>query len=135
MNFLNSNTNFYSFLQMVKLSGVIDKLYSRGPYTVFVPNNDAFGQIPSQELTRIINDEDDLKSTIMCHIVKGKYDTKELKSFSSLKALNGLELDITLSTDLYINDSRIVNSDIYLSNGVIHIIDQVIRPPDLVAPI
>ncbi|MGV9172454.1 MAG: fasciclin domain-containing protein [Promethearchaeia archaeon] len=135
MNFLNFNINFYSFLQMVKLSGLVDKLNGRGPFKVLVPHNDAFGEIPSPELTQIMNDEDDLKSTIMCHILEGKYRSEDLSKKISIKALNGLELDITLSSEMYINDARIINSDISLSNGVVHIVDQVIRPPDLLAPI
>ncbi|MFO8019367.1 MAG: fasciclin domain-containing protein [Promethearchaeia archaeon] len=121
---------------MVKLSGVSERLYGQAQlYTVFVPNNDAFGEVPSQELTRILNDEDEFQSIIMCHIVPEKYMLDDLRKRSSIKALSGLELDVTLSTDLSINDARITNSDISLSDGIIHIIDQIIRLPDLVAPI
>lgn len=74
---------------MLKLSGVIDILHRHGPYTVLVPNNDAFGKIPSHKLKELFNDVDALEELLLYHIIPGKYDTNELMK---IKAINTLQV-------------------------------------------
>ena len=132
MKFLNSDTQYYTCVQMLKLSGIIGILYRSGPFTVFVPNNDAFGDISSEKLTKLLKRKARMKSLILSHIISGKYTLEELKTLKSITTLSGLDIRIESNEDIFINEARVVASDIPASNGLIHIIDSIIKVPEII---
>ena len=75
---LKADTNFYTFVQMLKSTGIYEKLAGKGPFTVFAPDNDAFGNIPSGKLTEIMNHTKFMREILNYHIIYGKYDSKKL---------------------------------------------------------
>jgi uncharacterized surface protein with fasciclin (FAS1) repeats len=132
---LKEDTNLYTFMQMLKLTGVFRDLSGKGPYTVFVPNNDAFGKIPSEKLTEILDDAKFMRDVLHYHIVEGEYDSERLVSEKKLTSLLGPDLDIESKEDIMINKAKIIRANIFTSNGIIHIIDRVIKPPEIIAAV
>lgn len=64
------------------------------------------------------------------HIVSGKLDSNALKTMKSAKTMEGHNLEIsTKGSDMYVNKALVLMTDIPCSNGVIHILDEVVMPP------
>jgi uncharacterized surface protein with fasciclin (FAS1) repeats len=132
---LKEDTNLYTFVQMLKLTGVFRDLSGNGPFTVFVPNNDAFGKIPSEKLTEIMDDVKFMRDVLLYHIIEGEYDSESLGKEKKLTTLLGPELNIESKEDIIVNKSKIIRANIFTSNGIIHIIDRVIKPPEIIAAV
>jgi len=133
IDILKQETNLYTFVQMLKLTGVFKELSGKGPFTIFVPNNDAFSKIPSGRLTEIMSDTEFMRDVIHYHIVPGEHDSKILSLEKNLTTLLGPDLDIKSNEDMMINKAKVIITDIFTSNGIIHIIDRVIKPPEILA--
>ena len=98
-----------------------------------MPNNDAFGKIPSEKLSEIMDNIEFMRDVLHYHIVDGEYDTKQLSSEKNLSTLLGPELEVKYKEDFFINKAKIIKADIFTSNGIIHIIDKLIKPPEILA--
>ena len=132
---LKADTNFYTFIQMLKTTRIYEKLAGKGPFTVFVPDNDAFFKIPSEKLTEIMNHTNLMREILNYHIIYGKYDSNKLSMEKSISTLLGHDVEIKSNDKIMINKATIIKSDILTSNGIIHIIDRVIKPPEILAAV
>ena len=128
---LKSDTNFYTFVQLLKLTGLMNKLYENGPFTVLVPNNDAFGVIPHEKLDDLLHHSSSMKKVLNYHIIPGVFDSKQLVKVSTLNTLLDQQIQVKYADGILINKARIVKSDIIASNGIIHVIDRVLKPPEI----
>ncbi len=128
----------------VKAAGLVDTLKGDGPFTVFAPTNAAFDKLPAGTVETLIKPENKamLTQILTYHVVAGKYDGKGLmklikkgKGAATLKTVSGgmltAKMDdmqgITL-TDEKGGTSKVTISNVYQSNGVIHVIDTVVMP-------
>lgn len=104
-------------------------LIVEGPLTVFAPVNNAFAKIPNAELEALFDDtRGALKTTMLNHVVKGNFAAEDLKNGQVLTANSGMELNVTINDDgVFINGAKVIITNIYAKNGVIHLIDTVIR--------
>lgn len=132
---LKSDTNYYTFVQMLKLTKLINMLYTKGPFTVLVPNNDAFGVIPSEKLSDLLQHSKSMKVVLNYHIIPGAFDSKQLIKVSTLNTLLDQEIQIKYADGLLINKARVIKSDIIASNGIIHVINRVLKPPEILAAV
>ena len=132
---LKSDTNFYTFVQMLKLTNLIYTLYEKGPFTVLVPNNDAFGVIPSEKLGDLLHHSKSMKLVLDYHVIPGAFDSKQLIKVSTLNTLLDQEIQVKYVDGIMINKARIIKSDIIASNGIIHVIDRVLKPPEILAAV
>ena len=116
---------------MLKLTGLINKLYDKGPFTLLVPNNDAFGVIPHEKLDDLLHHSSSMKEVLKYHIIPGAFDSKQLFKLSTLNTLLDQEIQVKYADGLLVNKARIIKSDIIASNGIIHVIDRVLKPPEI----
>ena len=105
---LKTDTNFYTFVQMLKSTGIYEKLAGKGPFTVFVPNNDAFFNIPSDKLTEIMNHTKLMREILNYHIIYGKYDSSKLSEEKAIQTLLGQELEIKTNDKILVNKATII---------------------------
>jgi transforming growth factor-beta-induced protein len=115
---------------------LVDTLKSKGPFTVFAPTDAAFAKLPAGTVDALLKPEnkDALTRVLTYHVVAGKVPVK------SVLKLNGKTVK-TVSTDtvkitvigkkVKVNDSNVTAVDVNATNGVIHVIDAVLLPPDL----
>jgi len=132
-----------TLLAVIKASGLATTLQTPGPFTVFAPNNQAFGLLPRETLGNLLKVENKimLTSVVSYHVVSGTLDSKELLRL--IKAGNGkAELNTVeggklwasmkgnriILTDEMGGSAAISIKDEYQSNGVIHVIDHVVLP-------
>lgn len=121
---------FNTLVQAVQAAGLAETLAGEGPFTVFAPTDDAFAKLPAGTLEALLADPEQLKNILLYHVVAGKVMSDQAKTLSEAEMLNGEKVTIRSEMDkLMINDSQVVLADIEASNGVIHVIDTVLLPP------
>ena len=116
---------FFGLLEEVHLDSL---LKTAGPYTLFLPGNEAFKRMPGlDESLSKPNKRKELKEFLLNHIVSAKALGVTFLDGQKIKTMGGHELTISKKGDsLTVNGIAILKSDIQCSNGIIHVIDQVI---------
>ncbi|MEM6253016.1 MAG: fasciclin domain-containing protein [Cyanobacteria bacterium P01_D01_bin.156] len=116
-----------ALLTHAKLVGVLD---GETEFTVFAPTDDAFGRLPKGTIESLFKPENqELLTTILTyHVVPGSVLSTQLSS-GSVNSVAGIPLDIAVGSGVTVNSANVVAADIEASNGVIHVVDQVILPP------
>ena len=129
VNIALANENFTTLVQAVVKAGLVDALSADGPFTVFAPTNAAFDALFVQLGISGIDDltTEQLIPILTYHVVSGNVVSTELSS-GEVGTLNGQNLSVDLSAGVKINESEVIAADIQGSNGVIHVIDQVLIP-------
>jgi uncharacterized surface protein with fasciclin (FAS1) repeats len=127
----------------VKAAGLVETLQSAGPFTVFAPTNAAFDMLPKGTIETLLKPENKtmLTGILTYHVVAGRLGTKELdewikkgKGTAELTTVAGGKLWVMKKNGKYwLKDEKggmaqITISDVYQSNGVIHVIDHVVMP-------
>jgi uncharacterized surface protein with fasciclin (FAS1) repeats len=127
------NTDFLSTLvAAVKAGDLVEVLQGDGPFTVFAPTNEAFAALPAGTLESLLKPEnkEQLVSILTYHVVPGKVYSTDLQDGMKAKTVNGSEIAVQINKKgVRINDAKVTTADIKASNGVVHVIDQVILPP------
>ena len=123
--------NFNTLVAAVKAAGLVDTLKGKGPFTVFAPTDAAFAALPAGTVDDLLKPEnkDKLVAVLTYHVVPGKVMSTDLKEGMKAKTVQGGEVTITLDGGPKVDGAVISKPDIETSNGVIHVIDQVILPP------
>ena len=130
----NDNLSFFAVL--LNATDLVTTLQSDGPYTVFAPENSAFGNMSREAFARLLTDDTERTQVLSAHVVNGSYTAANLLNMTqsgnttTLKTLAGGNLTVSANGSvLSIDNATIVAPDINASNGVIHIIDKVLSPP------
>jgi uncharacterized surface protein with fasciclin (FAS1) repeats len=123
--------NFKTLVTAVKAAGLVDTLKGEGPFTVFAPTDEAFAKIPEDKLQTLLKDKKALTAVLTYHVVSGKVMAADVVKLDSAKTVQGQSLGIvTKDGKVTINGVNAVKTDIVCKNGVIHVIDAVLMPPE-----
>jgi len=121
---------FDTLVTAVQAAGLVDALKGAGPFTVFAPTEEAFAALPAGTLDSLLADPEALANVLLYHVVPGKVMAADVTDGLTAETLQGSTVTFSVGDDgVKINDANIVTTDIEASNGVIHVIDQVILPP------
>ena len=125
---ISVNPSYTTFAIALELTGLADELNGQTFYTVFIPTNDAFSKLPPGKLAELFRPENrkQLRSLVESHIAKGKILTPDLKTKTLTMQSGKTETVTPRMKDFYVGNARIVEGDITESNGVIHVVDEVI---------
>merc|ERR1719160_1277347 len=110
---------------------------SAGPFTVFAPTDDAFAAALKKlgATKEALLNMTDLPGILKYHVVSGKVLSTDLSNGMKAKTVAGAELTITIDgSNVMVNTAKVTTADIMCSNGVIHIINEVLLPPAAPAP-
>lgn len=124
-----SNESFSILVQAVIKADLAGTLSGIGPFTIFAPTNAAFEALFAKLGISGIADltAEQLIPILQYHVVIGNVRSTQL-SAGSVATLNG-SFNVTLSPKPAINEtSDILATDVQASNGVIHVIDEVLLP-------
>jgi uncharacterized surface protein with fasciclin (FAS1) repeats len=126
------NKDFSTLVAALKAAGLVDTLNGKGPFTVFAPTNAAFAKLPAGTVESLLKPEnkDKLTAILTYHVVPGSVLAKDVVALKTAKTVQGSEIKIDASNGVKINNATVTSTDIAGSNGVIHIIDTVIMPPN-----
>ena len=121
---------FNTLVKAVQVAGLDQTLIGEGPYTVFAPTDEAFSKLGPGVLEGLLEDKEALKSILLYHVVPGSLKSSDVLSKEKLTSAEGSIINVSTDKGGMINQSKITATDISASNGVIHVIDQVILPPE-----
>lgn len=111
-------------------AGLVDTLKGEGPFTVFAPTDDAFALLPEGTIEALLADIPTLSNILLYHVVAGDVRAADVVELESADTVLGAPVSIkVMDGKVYINDSQVIIADIVTSNGVIHVIDAVLLPP------
>jgi uncharacterized surface protein with fasciclin (FAS1) repeats len=117
----------------IKAADLVDTLQGKGPFTVFAPTNEAFAKLPAGTVETLLKPEnkDKLRAILLYHVHAGAgVKAADVKTMS-LSTANGAPLDIKAEGGkVTVNGASVIKTDITASNGVIHLIDTVVLPPE-----
>ena len=123
--------SFKTLLAAVKAAGLVETLSGTGPFTVFAPTDDAFAKLGTT-VADLLKPENKAKlaSILTYHVVSGRVYSEAAVEAKAAKTVQGDSIKITANDKgAFVNDAKIVATDIDASNGVIHVIDTVLLPP------
>lgn len=112
--------SFSTLVAAVQEAGLVDTLKGDGPFTVFAPTDAAFAKLPAGMLEALLQDKAKLTQILTYHVVPARLDSAAVKGVASLATVAGSALPVA--------DIKISQTDIQTSNGVIHVIDEVLIP-------
>ena len=125
-----SDEDFSTLATAVGAAELVETLRSDGPFTVFAPTNAAFDALPEGTLSALLGDIDALTEVLLYHVVEGNVFAADLDGVVSTQTFAGYPVLFDLSNGANINESNITVTDILTRNGVIHMIDAVLLPPE-----
>ena len=128
-----STGTFNTLVAAVKAAGLVETLKSDGPFTVFAPNDEAFAKLPQEKLNALLKDKKALTKVLTYHVVPGKVMSSDVANLKTAKTVEGQALSISSKDGVQINNANVIMTDIITTNGVIHVVDTVILPPDMMA--
>ena len=129
---------FKTLLAAAEAAGLVQALSADGPITVFAPTDEAFAKLPEGTVETLLKPENKamLAEVLTYHVVPGRiYSDAALKA-GTAKTLNGATASINARKDgVFVNNSQVIAADLDTSNGVIHVIDSVMLPPQKTAEV
>jgi formylglycine-generating enzyme required for sulfatase activity len=127
--------------QAAQASGAVELLKNPGPFTLFAPTDRAFSELGENNRQALLqkNKSDATLRLLLNHGMLGRYLARDLEKLGQVNSAAGYVLSIRRNRGdqkLWIGPANavVVEEDIVCSNGVIHVIDRVIVPPNLPWP-
>ncbi len=122
--------SFGTLVAAVKAAGLVETLKGDGPFTVFAPTDEVFAALPEGTVEELLKPEnkEQLVAVLTYHVVPGKVMSTDLSDDMMAATVQGSEVMIDLDNGVMVDNATVVSTDIETSNGVIHVIDQVILP-------
>lgn len=110
---------------------LVDALSNAGPFTVFAPTNAAFDKLPKGTVEDLLKPEkiETLKTILEYHTYVGALKVEYMQDGQSFEQVSGGKIKITKKGDkVMVNDKATIIASIPTSNGIIHVIDEVLLP-------
>jgi transforming growth factor-beta-induced protein len=132
----SGNDDFENLVAAVSAAELVETLQGEGPFTVFAPNDAAFDAL-GDTLTDLLlpENKDALAGILTYHVVSGLVGPLDLADGDLVETVNGASVAISIEGgSVKVNDAEIIATNVVADNGVIHVLDSVIIPPeDIVA--
>ena len=129
----SGNADFSTLVAALDAAGLVETFNGKKHYTVFAPTNAAFERALGDlgiSAEQLLADTELLTSILLYHVTNGDRKAQSVVSAKKVKMLDGNDAMIMVKEDgAYINNAKIVTTDIMASNGIIHVIDYVLLPP------
>jgi len=124
--------SFNTLVAAVQAAGLVDTLKGDGPFTVFAPTDAAFAALPAGTVESLLlpENKDQLIAILTYHVVPAKVLAKDVTA-GEAPTVNGKTVTIAITDGgVTVEGANVIQTDVLASNGVIHVIDQVIIPGD-----
>jgi transforming growth factor-beta-induced protein len=131
-----SNSDLTTLVTALNAANLTSALQGTGPFTVFAPSNAAFDKLAPGVLDILIANPTALADVLKYHVVSGKVMSDNLSTGMIQTLLTGKTISVNVSGMVVkLNgSSNVTTADVQATNGVVHIIDEVLLPPDFVLP-
>ena len=118
--------------QAVLAAELAGTLSGDGPFTLFAPTDAAFGLLPDGTLETLLEEPGGtLTDILLYHAVAGQAESGDLSVGQVIETINGATVEVTIENNqVFINGALVSMADVPATNGVVHVIDAVLLPPD-----
>lgn len=121
---------FQTLVAALQAAGLVETLQGEGPFTVFAPTDDAFAKLLAGTVDALLQDVPALTDILLYHVVSGNVMAADVVKLDMATTVQGEAVSVTVDGDtVRINDAQVIITDIAAANGVIHVIDTVLVPP------
>ena len=127
-----ADENFSTLVTALSEANLVEALQAEGPFTVFAPTNAAFEALPEGALEGLLADTAALSNVLLFHVSEGQILAEDVVAASgqTVGMLNGQYAQIQTEGGVSIAGAPVSVTDIQAGNGVIHVIDAVMLPPE-----
>ncbi len=124
--------SFDTLVAAVQAAGLVETLKGDGPFTVFAPTDDAFAALPAGVVASLLEPQNKQKlvDILTYHVASGRLTAEDVTNLRSVKTLNGQRAEIDIKRGVRIGSANVTATDVFAENGVIHVIDAVLLPPN-----
>ena len=128
----SSTDGFSTLVAAVTAAGLAETLSGEGPFTVFAPTDDAFAALPAGVLDALLlpENKDVLTKILTYHVVPGQVMAADVTD-GDVATVEGQTIALSTADGVTVNGAKVIQADVVADNGVIHVIDAVILPPDV----
>lgn len=137
---LATSANLTTLVEALKAADLVSAVQG-GPLTVFAPTNEAFDKLPAGVLAELLLPANiaSLQQVLKYHVHSGEVQSKDLTNGENVTTLEGKDLKIAIgSGSVQVlggqSNANVTLADQFAFNGVVHVIDAVLLPPDWVLP-
>jgi uncharacterized surface protein with fasciclin (FAS1) repeats len=122
---------FSTLVAAVQAAGLAETLAGTGPFTVFAPTDEAFAKLPAGTVESLLANPELLRAVLTYHVVPGRVMASDVVGLRSANTVQGGALPIRVHDGkVHVGEATVIQTDIRASNGVIHVIDTVLLPPN-----
>ena len=128
----SANPDFSTLVSALSAAGLVETLQGPGPFTVFAPTNEAFAALPAGVLDKLLlpENKDTLAKILTYHVVPGQVMAADVTD-GDVATVEGQTVALSTADGVTVNGAKVIAADVMATNGVIHVIDAVILPPDV----
>jgi uncharacterized surface protein with fasciclin (FAS1) repeats len=121
---------FKTLVKLTKRAGLVGALSNpKTQLTVFAPTDAAFAKVPKATLNMLLQNRAKLRSVLLYHVLKGRIPAARVTMLTTATTLAGKPVMFSMKDGVvYVNDAKVVKTDIGTRNGIIHVINRVLIP-------
>jgi uncharacterized surface protein with fasciclin (FAS1) repeats len=120
---------FTTLVAALDEANLTERLRGEGPFTVFAPTDEAFAQLPPDQIESLFNDVPALENLLLYHVVEDQLSADEVTQQEQIETITGKFLNVTVEGESVQVDGAQVLETIEATNGIVHVIDTVLMPP------
>lgn len=129
------DANFSTFVSLMELSGLDSQMEYTEEFTMFIPTDEAFGEMDKEEFDKLKNPDNraELQDFLRRHIIPEKVYLLEFEGDQVIETSDGKMVEVDADRDLklvYIGGAEIIASDFETSDGIVHVVDAIVRETD-----
>ncbi|XP_072302025.1 periostin-like isoform X2 [Eucyclogobius newberryi] len=131
---LLSDGRFRTFLNLMEIAGLTELLKQDGSYTIFAPTDDAFKDLSREDMALLKGDLNALRTILLYHFSNGVFINGGLEGgvTNLLKSLQGNNLQVmSANNSILVNSVNVPDGDLMATNGVVHVVKNVLYPGEL----
>jgi len=122
--------SFKTLARLLTAADLVTVMKGPGPYTVFAPTDEAFAKVPKDVLDGLAKDKAKLAEVLKYHVLTSKWTTDDIKLVKQTGTAQGKSVTFgTAGTTLTVNGAKILKPNVDCTNGMVHVIDSVLLPP------
>lgn len=131
LDVIGDNESFAIMAGALNNSSLNTVLTGNEMHTVFLPTDQAFENMSEGGFEELIANPDALEQVLLYHVANGTLMTGDLANVSNVTTLQGSPLPVNVTDEgIFVGDAEVIQANITADNGVIHVIDTVLIPPE-----
>lgn len=129
---LSADGRYSTLAASIGAAGLAGMLAGNGPFTLFAPIDSAFAKMPPGAAESLLQEAQVLKSILLLHVVPGRFTAADVANMRAVVTALGAPVPVMSMPGgkIMFGEAAVVIADIPAKNGVIHVIDKVLLPPE-----